>query len=765
MQAVFIYILKACIYSGILFLYYFIALRNKQFHYYNRFYLLMTVALSLILPFVNLEVWTWQSNNSQVIQLMNVVWTDSNEAISERSDFTFSPEVMAFIATTFTAFCLLIVLAFSIIKIIRFKRTYPSEKIDNIHFINTDLTQAPFSFFNNLFWKNSLTLSDTTGKQILRHEMTHIQQKHSWDKVFMRIVTSIFWLNPFYWMIQKELSLIHEFIADEKAIENKDAEAFALMLLQSQYSKTIFSPAQSFNYSPIKRRLRMLTTSKKTSFSYARRIMILPLLAATVLLFAFKLTQNKTTEATAHVNAPFTLVVDAGHGGKEDGAIGINDVVEKGINLNIAKRIQDLAPQYGITVVMTRTEDETVSLQQRMDIVTNNHPDAFVSIHVMNTEEKETNKNDVEVYISRNETSKNYQQSRLLSSGLLQAVKADFPINDAVMQRKEKGIYVLDFNPYPAALIECGYMNNADNLKQLMNADYVEKMSKDILQGIVAYANADKTNASISITDTTAKPLYIVDGKEISDDEMKKIDANKIESINVLKDSSAIKKYGQEKGKNGVVLITMKKASSNNAADSSKGLTTQDIIRNSSKSDLENKLLLVDGKEVTKEEFTKVAADEIESISVWKDQPAVNKFGEKGRNGVIEIKTKRSKKDSSSNTSIDLKSKTVNFPSDNLTIRADTSSMKVDKNAMPLILINGEEKTKADMDNLSQNQIESVNVWKGNDAIKKFGNRGKNGVIDVKTKNNKSAETYLPATIIKDSSAVDNIKNGYEPEK
>ena len=257
------------------------------------------------------------------------------------------------------------------------------------------MQQAPFSFFNNLFWKNTLDITNATGKQIFKHELTHIEQKHSWDKLFLRLTTLIFWMNPFYWLIQKELGLIHEFIADEKAIENKSAEAFALMLLQSQYGKNIFSPAQSFTYSPIKRRLFMLTTSAKTSYSYARRIMVLPLLTGTVLLFAFKLKENQQTEALSHTNAPFTLLVDAGHGGSADGAIGINGIKEKDINLSIAKKVQELAPEYGITVKMTRTEDVTMDPKARMDVIEAAQPDAFVSIHVNTTEESQTSKNEI----------------------------------------------------------------------------------------------------------------------------------------------------------------------------------------------------------------------------------------------------------------------------------------------------------------------------------------------------------------------------------
>ncbi len=669
MQTLLVYLLKATVYSGILFSYYYVALRNKRFHYYNRFYLLMSVALSLFLPFVNLEVWTWRSQNEQVIQMMNVMLVNSSEVSTEGSRFYLSPETIVFTGACFVSVCLLLFLAFSIIKIFRFKRNYPSEKIDAINFITTDLHQAPFSFFNNLFWKNTIDISDITGRQILRHEMTHIQHKHSCDKVFMRIVTAVFWLNPFYWLMQKELSMIHEFIADEKAIENKDAEAFALMLLQSQYAKAIFSPAQSFHYSPIKRRLLMLTTSKKPSFSYARRILVLPLLAATVLLFAFKMRETKNI-TLSHVNAPFVLVVDAGHGGSDKGAPGANNALEKSISLSIAKKIQQLAPEYGITVAMTRTDDATVSFEDRLNFIKSRQPDAFISIHINATAEKQTSKNEVEVYITRDEAKSSYNKSRLLGSGLLQALQNNFPIIDTLQQRKNHGIFIIDQNPYPAAIIECGYMNNAESVKQLTNDNKVETLARDILQGVVNFSNAKQQSATVTIMDTTGKtPLYYVDGKEISEEEMKKIEADKMESIDVLKDSSAIKKYG-EKGKSGVVEIKMKKANAlqDETNDqfyretATKNITLLKVVKkndtvpkNSSNSDksigmklnpTDSSLIVVDGKIMPNrnELDMLLPPDDIISMTVLKGESALRKYGEKGSHGVVEITTKHNTK-------------------------------------------------------------------------------------------------------------------------
>lgn len=665
MQTLLLYALKGIIYSTIFFGYYCLALRNKRFHYYNRFYLLLTVLLSLLLPLVHLQLWQWNSSNAGVIKLLNVTTVDSNEITITANSSSFDWKESAIILYGIIALGLLLAAAFSVIAIFRLKTKYKVERIQNINFINTDLQQSPFSFFNNLFWKNTLSITEEGGKQIFTHELTHIEQKHSWDKLFMRMVTALFWFNPLYWLAQKELSLIHEFIADEKAVENKSAEAFALMILQSQYWKPIFSPAQSFHYSPIKRRLLMLTTSKKPSFSYARRIFVLPLLAIAVLLFAFKLKKDEPSTTSSHASAPFILVVDAGHGGAENGAIGLNGINEKNLNLSIAKEILDLAPEYGITVKMTRTDDITTTQQDRIQFIAG-QADAFISLHVNATGEKNTDKNGMEVYISRFENSTNFAKSKLLGSSIIKNLQPNFTTNDLLLQRKNQGIYVLDANPYPAVLVECGYINNNYDIKLLTDNAKREQLARDILQGVVGYANADKNALSMSnnnkeevaqsSSDTAKKPapLYIVDGKEMSAEEVHKIDNTKIGSVNVLKGAEATKQYG-DKGKNGVVMITMKEGtqsfqSAGTTDNSHIDLKAKKVYADSMTMYADTILLdvakrgqplfFVNGKEITPKEFKDIPRDKIESVSVWKDNDAVKKYGEKGKNGVVEVKLK-----------------------------------------------------------------------------------------------------------------------------
>ncbi|WP_312322457.1 M56 family metallopeptidase, partial [Soonwooa sp.] len=168
-------------------------------------------------------------------------------------------------------------LVISLIRINHIKKLFPHEELQGIKFYQTNLDEAPFSFFRNLFWKQSIQMESAVGQQILKHEMVHIEQKHTWDKLFMQIMKSVFWMNPIFYIINKEINLIHEYLADNKAVKRSDTKAFAQMLLESHFPGTTLPATSPFLSSNLKKRLKMLTKSK-TKYSYARRIFALPLL-------------------------------------------------------------------------------------------------------------------------------------------------------------------------------------------------------------------------------------------------------------------------------------------------------------------------------------------------------------------------------------------------------------------------------------------------------------------------------------------------------
>ncbi|MEI8060180.1 MAG: M56 family metallopeptidase, partial [Ferruginibacter sp.] len=292
------YLLKVIICSGILFGYYWLLLRNKVFHGYNRFYLMAVVLLSLLLPLIKIDFWQAQPEQGGVIQILQAVsGTDAymNNVIISTTNSNYNWDWEQLYPVLYLAVSLVMSIIFiRTLYIIRsLLKKYPTQVIDSISFVNTDAKSTPFSFLNYIFWNRHIDMDTTTGKQIFKHEVAHVQEKHTHDKLFINLVLILFWCNPFFWLIRKELNMIHEFIADKKAVEDNDTSAFAAMILQATYPQHRFQLTNNFFYSPIKRRLLMLTKNNNPKVNYWGRIMVLPLLVLVFAAFTFKTKNNK----------------------------------------------------------------------------------------------------------------------------------------------------------------------------------------------------------------------------------------------------------------------------------------------------------------------------------------------------------------------------------------------------------------------------------------------------------------------------------------
>jgi len=272
METIFLYFGKMILVSAVMSAYYLLFLRDKTFHHYNRFYLLGTMVLSLLLPLLKVEYFTIETD-SRILLLLNQFNQNSSQEVENTFNFwDFGALILGIVS-----FFLLAKLTLGLVKIHQLKKEFPKESIEGITFYNTNLHDAPFSFFRNLFWKKSILINSDLGKQILKHEMVHIEQKHSFDKLFVQIIQSLFWFNPIFYFIKKEITLIHEYLADKKAVKNADTRAFAQMLLASNFSGNVLPATSPFLSSNLKKRLKMLT-QKNTKYSYARRILALPIL-------------------------------------------------------------------------------------------------------------------------------------------------------------------------------------------------------------------------------------------------------------------------------------------------------------------------------------------------------------------------------------------------------------------------------------------------------------------------------------------------------
>ena len=290
MEPILLYFGKMILCSAVMFAYYLLFLKDKTFHHYNRFYLLSSVVISMILPLVKVSYFTIETNKNLYLLLSGFNQTQTQ---TNNYDITIYSVFYAIIGVVSVA--LLIRLILGILKINSIKNQFPNETIEGIKFYQTNLNNAPFSFFRNLFWKKSIEIDSPVGQQILKHEMVHIEQKHSWDKLLMQVSKSVFWFNLVFYFINKEINLIHEYLADNKAVKKSDTRAFAQMLLESHFSGSVIPVTSPFLSSNLKKRLTMLTKNQ-TKYSYARKLFALPILFFMVFAYMVNAKNKEITE-------------------------------------------------------------------------------------------------------------------------------------------------------------------------------------------------------------------------------------------------------------------------------------------------------------------------------------------------------------------------------------------------------------------------------------------------------------------------------------
>lgn len=194
-----------------------------------------------------------------------------------------------------------------------------------------------------------------------------------------------------------------------------------------------------------------------------------------------------------------TVIVDAGHGGADGGAVALDNTAEKDYNLDIALKIEQILKMNGFKVIMTRTEDimtcdeglstlrskKVSDIHNRFSIIENNPDAIFVSIH--QNKFPDSSQHGTQVFYSGNNS-----ESKILADTVQQTIVNALQ-KDNVRQTKKSGteIYLLYHSKIPSVLVECGFVSNYEDLQKLRTDEYKTKLAMLIVDGIIKYKTGD----------------------------------------------------------------------------------------------------------------------------------------------------------------------------------------------------------------------------------------------------------------------------------
>lgn len=263
------YLLEANLYLALFYGCYHLLFHKETFYTINRYFLIGATLLAFALPLF------------QIGYLNSFFQHPEYETLTTRPGKPIAKDGSDLIKLSISSLYALVVIFFSLkllrdlYRIIALSRTTKRCQDGQVIHIELEQGRTAFSFFNLLFIP-----ADATGKEtILKHEMVHIQQKHSLDILFFEIVQILNWFNPVSYLIKKDIKLLHEYIADELTTnEEIQKHDYALFLIRNSFgAETKQLSNQIFNPSILKQRINMLNKEKSTGRARLKLLLAVPL--------------------------------------------------------------------------------------------------------------------------------------------------------------------------------------------------------------------------------------------------------------------------------------------------------------------------------------------------------------------------------------------------------------------------------------------------------------------------------------------------------
>ena len=693
MGVFFIYILKSSVCLVLFYLFFRLLLSKETFHRFNRVALLGVLFFSLLIPCIEMTTRHQVEVQQAVLSIEQLLMMAELNAIT--------PEVGAVIqevpSVSWIQIVLLVYLAgivffacrniCSLICLFRLIYSGRHEKLEKgITLVVHNRTITPFS------WMKYIVISrkdlEENGREILIHETAHICHRHSIDLLLADICIFFQWFNPGTWLLKQELQNIHEYEADETVInEGVNAKEYQLLLIKKAVGTRLYSMANSFNHSKLKKRITMMLKEKSNPWARLKYLYVLPLAAIAVTAFARPEISEKMEEISA---------------------VKVNDLAE----IVQEKVLQDTVKA---SKVVKKADSKVAAAEKKEE-------EEIVIFEVV-------------------EQMPEYPGGMDALSRYLERKVADSP-----MKGKAGGLVTIGFT-----VTEAGKVTNVQVLESdqpSLNKE-AERIVSEMPDWIPGKQRGKPVPVRYSVPvrfgnirfGLEKQPLILADGKEISMNAMEKMNPSEIESVSVLKDSASIRIYGK-RGENGVILVTTKKTGTTTQFDFSKVDNQENVVP-----DFQVSGTVVDEQGRPKAGVSILVPNTTYGAITDMDGHFSLKAVKGGNLLFSFIGYKSMKVPVSATMSVRMEQEVVNLLPE-ITKRfvkvkgiKDTSFINgvgsvnihgVKDGEQPLVIVDGKEVLEKDaLSKISPERIKSISVLKDKTATAIYGEKGKNGVIII----------------------------------
>ena len=600
MEAFSIYVIKSAAVLVLFFSVYWIFLKKDTNFKTNRYFLLIGVVCSILVPF---------------LEITNIVYiptpTQENYAFSESIPLQTATDIKPIDWWSFLGITYIIVILFFLVRffkkvtsLVLLLKSKTIKKQHGFKYVIVSENISPFSFLTYIVYNPNLHSQEDLDI-ILKHERVHARQWHSIDIVLAQLLTVFQWFNPIAWLYQKSISENLEYLADQETasvVSSKKAYQLALVQASSSYA----APALTTNFyqSFIKKRIVMLNKNSSNKSNSLKAFAVVPLLA--LFLWSFnthdiieytpaieKATSENVTPASE--KTPFENTSEL-PSEKETIPTKTNQTTATPSNSVLKKQVlvQDSAQAFQIRITKNTTIEELKKykrmLKEKHNATFNyrnvnfNSKGEITSISISYSDARGNNNNysvnssepisDFILSVSENGTissrtvmteDQKARRDKILAEKDAMLAKREVEIEKRREQMEKRREEVETKMEERRASHEermerqrARMKNRSDAMKE--RVEIIRSRENDSTRFIIKNNGSENRKVEIIASEesnSSDNPIYIVDGKEITEQDVKKIKPETIKKINVLKGKKAIKEYGG-KAINGVIEITTK---------------------------------------------------------------------------------------------------------------------------------------------------------------------------------------------------------------
>lgn len=444
------------------------------------------------------------------------------------------------------AFVLIIRFFVRLISILKIQSTSSATVIDGTTVYIFEKNTAPFSFLNRIFVNTALHTPEEL-QQILTHEKIHVKQGHTFDVIIAEIMTIALWFNPFTWLMKREIRENLEYIADNKVISSGfDTKQYQYHLLQLLYQTPDLKLTNQFNFSPLKKRIKMMNRKKSMKASAAKYLLVAPLAFTLVLAGNFQAIAGNLKN----------MNVASAENAIQNEPVAINNAPA---NLETKITTSTIAVEKKTPAPEDKKEQKKPEVaSEKMSEITVVGYGSKVNSKAPETENFE--QDDKTVFTVVEKMPEYPGGNEALFKFLRDNIKYPVKAQELGIQGRVIAQFVVNAD---------GSIDNVEIVRSVNPALDAEAMR--IVQSMPKWTPGMQKGKNVRVKytlpvnfrlqgdDSKLKPLVVIDGVEKpADFDFNTINPNDVAEISVLKDEAATKLYG-EKGKNGVISIKMKK--------------------------------------------------------------------------------------------------------------------------------------------------------------------------------------------------------------